>query len=60
MLRYLTLRHRISRAARAGKKKYTADSASSSEEESEDEEYAVNSQSEEVCVFFSCFYVLLA
>ncbi|CAM9803945.1 unnamed protein product, partial [Ectocarpus sp. 12 AP-2014] len=35
------------RAARAGKKKYTADSESSSEEESEDEEYAANSQSEE-------------
>ncbi|CAM9604322.1 unnamed protein product [Ectocarpus sp. 4 AP-2014] len=35
------------RAARADKKKYTADSASSSEQENEDEEYAVNSQSEE-------------
>ncbi|CAM9497967.1 unnamed protein product, partial [Ectocarpus sp. 13 AM-2016] len=35
------------RAARAGKKKYTADGESSSEEESEDEEYAANSQSEE-------------
>ncbi|CAN0188476.1 unnamed protein product [Ectocarpus sp. 6 AP-2014] len=35
------------RAARAGKKKYTADSESGSEEESEDEEYAANSQSEE-------------
>ncbi|CAN0462881.1 unnamed protein product, partial [Ectocarpus sp. 12 AP-2014] len=39
------------RAARAGKKKYTADSENSSEEESEDEEYADSSQSEEVCVF---------
>lgn len=56
MLRSLTLRHGISRAARAGKKKYTADSEGSSEEESEDEEYAANSESEEVRVFlmFSC------